>query len=62
MSKISVWLRSFFVSSFIGLLVLMPALFWVDSFEMDEMFKCLAIVVIVGTPVMAWINLRKYKQ
>lgn len=62
MNKFKVWLRSFFVSLFIGLLVLMPTLFWVDGFEMDEMFKCLAIVAIVGTPVMAWISLRKYKD
>lgn len=62
MSKIKVWFGSFFISLFIGLLVLLPSLFWVDGFEVDEMFKCLGIVVVVGTPLMAWINLRRYKN
>lgn len=62
MQKFQTWLKSFFISLFIGLLILLPTLFWVDSFEMDEMFKCLGIVVVVGTPVMAWISLRKYKD
>lgn len=62
MSKSKVWLRSFFVSLFIGLLVLLPSLFFVDELEVDDMFKCLGIVVVVGTPLMTWINLRKYKS
>lgn len=62
MFHLKIWTKSLLTTLFVALLLFFPIMMVSDAVEFETLYLVLPIVLIIGTPIIAWSNYRSKKK